>query len=156
MTWIKRELQRLRQKMVAERRPPEFIARGWALGMFVGCAVPFGLQLCISIPLSFLLKASRVGATVGTLITNPVTVFFIYPAQTWAADKLLGGNLAYSKLSEMEWTFETVRNLGSEIIAAFFLGGLILALVLTPVTYFVVLKTVRRYRTMVKRERTRG
>ncbi len=141
--------------MVAERRPPEFIARGWALGMFIGCAVPFGFQLCISVPLAYLIKASRVGATVGTLITNPVTVFFIYPAQTWAADKLLGGNLAYSKLAEMEWTIEAVRALGSEIIAAFFLGGLMLALVLTPITYFVVLNTVRRYRMMVKRGRNR-
>ena len=41
-------------KAVRDKGTPEYIARGWAIGMFVGFAIPFGLQLAISIPLSFL------------------------------------------------------------------------------------------------------
>ena len=39
-------------KAVRDKGTPEYIARGWAIGMFVGFAIPFGLQLAISIPLS--------------------------------------------------------------------------------------------------------
>ena len=132
--------------MVAEKGSPEYVARGWALGMFIGCSVPFGLQLLISVPLSFPLKAGKIGAVAGTFITNPVTIFFLYPAQTWAADKLLGGNLSYDKLEGLEWSWHTITALGADVFAAFFLGGFILALILAPTTYFVVRTLVRRRR----------
>ena len=132
--------------MVAEKGSPEYVARGWALGMFIGCSVPFGLQLLISVPLAFPLKAGKIGAVAGTFITNPVTIFFLYPAQTWAADKLLGGNLSYDKLEGLEWSWHTITALGADVFAAFFLGGFILALILAPTTYFVVRAMVRRRR----------
>lgn len=135
--------------MVADPLPPGRVAAGWALGMFVGCTVPFGMQLVISVPLAVLLRISKIGASVGTLITNPVSIFFIYPAQTYAVNKLLfGGSLSYSKLRGMEWTWESVKSLGMEAVICFLLGGLFLGAVLTPITYFLVKKLVickRRY-----------
>ena len=137
----------LRQKIVREPLPPEDIAGGWAIGMFVGCAIPFGLQLVISIPLAMMLRVSKLGATLGTFITNPVTIFFIYPAQTFLVNKLLfKGSLTYSKLAETEWTWVAVRRLGAEAMASFFLGGILLAIIMTPVTYFAVKGIVVRSR----------
>lgn len=147
LNWLKRKGLRLYARIVRERKPPEFIARGWAIGMFIGCSVPFGFQLVLSVPLSIWFKGSRIGAVVGTFITNPLTIFVIYPAQCWLADHLLlGGNLSYSRLTQIEWDFETVVALGTETFEAFILGGLLLAAVTTPVTYWAVLKIVRRYR----------
>ena len=80
-------------KAVREKGTPEYIARGWAIGMFVGFAVPFGLQLVISIPLSFLMKGSKLGATVGTMATNHFTIFIIYPFQCWLGSRLIGNPL---------------------------------------------------------------
>lgn len=144
----------LKRKMVGEALSPDAIAAGWALGMFVGCAVPFGLQLVVSVPLALMLRVSKVGATVGTLVTNPVTIFFIYPAQTWAVNRLLfNGSLSFGRLMEVEWTWEAVRRLGAEAVASFFLGGLLLAAVLTPPTYFVVKRVVVAYRAARERKR---
>ena len=84
----------LKAKMVRDPLPPEDVAAGWALGMFIGCAVPFGLQLIVSIPLALMMRVSKVGATLGTLVTNPVSIFVIYPAQTWAVNRLLFGGSA--------------------------------------------------------------
>ena len=56
MSWIKWKWLRLRARMMRERHPPEFIARGWAIGMFYGCTIPFGFQLILSIPTAILLK----------------------------------------------------------------------------------------------------
>ena len=140
-------LRRLREKMVRDPLPPEDIAAGWALGVFVGCAVPFGLQLIISIPLAMMMRVSKIGATLGTFITNPVTIFFIYPAQTFVVNKLLfGGSLTYSRLANTEWTWAAVRRLGAEAMASFVLGGFLLAIVMTPIAYFTVKRLVVRAR----------
>ena len=145
--WAKKKIRDLHSRIVREKKPPEFIARGWAIGMFVGCAVPFGFQLVLSVPLAFWMKGSRVGATIGTFITNSLTIFVIYPVQCWVADRLfLAGSLSYSRLAGTEWSFEAVAALGTETLKAFFLGGLLFAIVLTPITYFTVLHLVRGYR----------
>ena len=49
-------LKTLRDKMVADPLPPDRVAAGWALGMFIGCAIPFGVQLVVSVPLAILLR----------------------------------------------------------------------------------------------------
>jgi uncharacterized protein (DUF2062 family) len=133
--------------MIHDPLPPEDVAAGWALGMFIGCAIPFGLQLIVSIPLALMMRISKIGATLGTLITNPITIFFIYPAQTYVVNKILfGGSITYSKLMNVEWTWESVRRLGAEAMASFFLGGIFLALIMTPITYLVVKSLVVRHR----------
>ena len=147
MKSLKSYWHEIREKMIHDPLPPEDVAAGWALGMFVGCAVPFGLQLLVSVPLALMMRVSKIGATVGTLITNPVTIFFIYPAQTWVVNKILfGGSLSFEKLMDVEWTWEKVRQLGAEAMVSFFLGGLALAIILTPITYFAVKRLVVRYR----------
>ncbi len=135
----------IRERMVKDPLPPEDVAAGWALGMFIGCAVPFGLQLLVSVPLALMMRVSKVGATVGTLITNPVTIFFIYPAQTWVMYNLLFGNREMGELPT-EWTRQSVMALSGPVIISFFLGGLALALILSPITYFVVKRLVVRFR----------
>ena len=152
---------RLKTRMVREQLPPEDIAAGWALGVFVGCAVPFGLQLIISIPLALMMRVSKVGATLGTFITNPVSIFFIYPAQTFVVNKMLfGGSLTYAKLAETAWTWAAVRRLGAEVMVSFFLGGFLLAIVMTPIAYFAVKRIVVRSRAWrarkLEKKRERG
>ena len=137
----------LKAKMVKDPLPPEDVAAGWALGMFIGCAVPFGLQLIVSVPLAMMMRVSKIGATLGTLITNPVSIFIIYPAQTWVVNRLLfGGSLSFQRLMDMEWTWPSVRHLGAEAMASFFLGGLALGMILSPVAYFLVRRLVLRHR----------
>ena len=153
--------QWLKTRMVREQLPPEDIAAGWALGVFVGCAVPFGLQLIISSPLALMMRVSKVGATLGTFITNPVSIFFIYPAQTFVVNKMLfGGSLTYTKLAETAWTWAAVRRLGAEVMVSFFLGGFLLAIVMTPIAYFAVKRIVVRSRAWrarkLEKKRERG
>lgn len=145
----------LREKMVSEPLPVERVAAGWALGMFIGCAIPFGLQLMVSVPLALMMRVSKLGATLGTLITNPVTIFFIYPAQTYAVNHLLfGGSLSWDRLMNVEWTWEAVCRLGAEAMASFFLGGIFLGCIMTPLTYFAVKRMVELHRSRKNAGRT--
>ena len=142
----------IREKMVRDPLPPEDVAAGWALGMFVGCSVPFGLQLIVSVPLAMMMRVSKVGATVGTLITNPLTIWIIYPAQTMAMGWLLGRDFSWDYILKAmrgvaknnDW--KTLLSLSGDVVVCFILGGLALAAVLTPITYFTVRTLVRKYR----------
>ena len=142
----------IREKMVRDPLPPEDVAAGWALGMFVGCSVPFGLQLIVSVPLAMMMRVSKVGATVGTFITNPLTIWIIYPAQTMAMGWLLGRNFSWDYILKAmrgvaknnDW--KTLLSLSGDVVVCFILGGLARAAVLTPITYFTVRTIVRRFR----------
>ena len=140
----------MKSKMVKERMSPDRIAAGWAIGMFAGCAIPFGFQLVVSIPLAVLTRTSKIGATVATFVTNPVTIFFIYPAQTWAVYRILFGG---DPQLPSEWTWAAVRGLAGKTVASFFLGGLALAALLTPPTYFAVRRIVVAHRAAAERRR---
>lgn len=150
--FIKKNLQKLYDKIVSEKASPEYIARGWSIGMFWGCLIPFGFQLAFSIPTSFLLKGSKIGASVGTLITNHFTIFLIYPIQCYAGSRILGNPLSYSDIKSAmanvihEESYEALLAAGTDLIAAFFVGGAIFSLIMTPATYFAVKNIVVRYR----------
>ena len=138
-------LRNLREKMVRDPLPPEDVAAGWALGVFVGFSIPFGLQLIVSVPLALMMRVSKVGATLGTFVTNPATIFFLYPAQTWVVYNLLFGSREMGELPT-EWTRESVMKLSGPVLISFFLGGLALAMLLSPLTYHVVKRLVVKYR----------
>lgn len=157
--WFKRKLVWLYRKIVREKASPEYIARGWAIGMFYGCLIPFGFQLIFSIPTSFVLKGSKIGAALGTLITNQVTIFFIYPVQCWVGNRLIGGDLSInyfkSNLNQVmeEQSLSMLLDLGLELLESFFVGGLLFTAIMTPITYFLVLKIVRKYQLRRARKR---
>ena len=152
MSWIKEKCRDLYLRIVREKASPEYIARGWATGMFVGCAIPFGVQLYISIPLSFLVKGSKVGATIATFVTNPISILFIYPAQCWVGSRLLGHEATWQQLShalrnvlvQQDWA--SLSAMSGRLVTEFFVGGFLFAGILTPLTYFFVLKGVQSYR----------
>lgn len=151
--YFKRKMLQLYAKIVREKATPEYIARGWAIGMFYGCLIPFGFQLLCSIPTAFILKGSKIGATVGTLITNHFSVFIIYPIQCYVGLLLMGKTRSMAELKEIMTgvihasSYEALLSIGTELVAAFFIGGAILTAVMTPVTYFFVKSLVVKYRT---------
>jgi uncharacterized protein (DUF2062 family) len=152
MRWIKAKFNALYDKIVKERKSAEFIARGWALGAFVGSVIPFGFQVYIALPLSFLLKCSKIGALTGTLITNPLTIIFIYPAQCWAGSRILGKDISYGAISKAmkgvleQQNWQALMDMSSDLIVSFFAGGFLLAAVATPIVYFSVKAMVTSYR----------
>ncbi|MBE6403577.1 MAG: DUF2062 domain-containing protein [Lentisphaerae bacterium] len=153
----RKSLLRLYAKIVREKADAKYIARGWAIGMFCGCFFPFGIQLLISIPAAFILRGSKIGATLGTLLTNHVTIFFIYPLQCYVGDRLMGGRLSWEQIKEVmanvleKQSFESLFELGWHLTVAFFIGGAILTAIMTPLTYVGVKNLVIK-----RRERRRN
>ena len=161
--WFKKKWRKFYLKIVREKASPEYIARGWSIGMFFGCLIPIGGQLICSIPAAFLLKGSKIGAVLGTFITNQITVFFIYPVQCYAGAKLIGLDLSYGDIklklkdivtaSDFSEFVDAAKSLAGDLTIAFFVGGAIMAFVFTPITYVVVKKMVVGYRIQLEKRR---
>ena len=155
--WIKKKWKWLYLKIVREKASPEYIARGWAIGMFYGCLIPFGFQLLCSIPTAFVLKGSKIGASLGTLLTNHFTIFLIYPLQCWVGNRIIGGDLSYKACCDAlknvleQQNYQSLAALGGELAAAFFIGGALLTLVMTPLTYYFVKILATRFKSRKKR-----
>ena len=157
----KRALKLLYIKIVRDKGTPDYIARGWALGLFVGCVVPVFCQLIVSVPLSFVFRCSKVGAVGGTFITTPPTAIFIYPVQCFIGSWLLASPISLQEMRTA--TAQMTQNadyssfiaMGGKVISAFFAGGLLWAAIMTPVTYFGVKKMVISYRRF-KQERLKN
>ncbi len=145
-------------KVIRTPGTPDFVARGWALGVAVGCIVPVFCQLVVAIPLAFVFRCSKIGAVAGTFVTTPPTAIFIYPIQIWVGNKIINGNLSTDtavKLVEIfngDYPFiekwQAFAALGGDLVAAFFAGGIAWAAVMVPAVYFGVKKLVVSYRKM--------
>ena len=149
---IREKFRELYNKIVGEQATPEYIARGWAIGMLWGCICPFGFQLLFSIPTSFLLKGSKIGATLGTLITNHFTIFLIYPLQCYVGCLLMGKKISYAAIKTAmsdvitAQSYDALMKTGADLVMGFVVGGTLFAAIMTPLTYFAVKGMVVSYR----------
>ena len=153
-------------KVIRTPGTPEFVARGWALGVAVGCIVPVFCQLIVAVPLSFVFRCSKVGAAGGTFVTTPPTAIFIYPVQIWLGNKIINGDLspdAAVRLVEIfngDYSFaekwRAFADMGSDLVAAFFAGGIAWAALMVPLVYFGVKKLVVSYRAMRESRRKKS
>lgn len=142
-------------KIVKEKGSPDYIARGWAIGVTANWVVPIG-QTALSLPLAFLFKGSKIGAILGTMITNPLTTLFLYPLQCYIGNFIIGGELSMEffrqtlrKVVEdqtFEAAFKAIRGTSTEVIISFWIGGVVFILLTAPLTYFLTRTWVIRFR----------
>ncbi len=158
-----RKLFKLYLKIVAQRGDPKYVAKGMALGLFMGLLIPMSIQLLITIPLALLFKVSVISASVGTFITNPWSVLVIYPTQiyvgkwminfsqpSWADVVKLCESVidAASSISITDMsTFTDFLQLGlKDIVFPFFVGGFLFGVIIAPIGYKLTLHLIKVYR----------
>ena len=83
-------LQRAYDRFIKLRGCPREIARGFAVGIFVGFTPTLGAQMLIAVPLAALLKSNKLAAAAGVWISNPVTIPFIYGLTYFVGSRLTG------------------------------------------------------------------
>ena len=143
-------------KMMRSSDRPDYLARGVALGLFIGFLVPMGLQIAVVLPLAFLLKAAKLPAVAFTFVTNHLTVFFIYPVQCWIGSYLMFHPFRYDTLAEqlrgvidapsMKMFMEEIAKLGLRLGISFFLGGLLFGVLAGAAGYLVTYRMTVRFR----------
>lgn len=140
-------------KVIRNSGSPDYIARGAAVGIFVGFFIPMGFQIVAVIPLAFLFRAAKIPAVVLTFVSNYVTAVVIYPVQCYVGSYLIFNPLRWSELTDKmktlltEQTLDSLTALGTQIVLSFFAGGLLFGVLSAIPVYWVAFRLVTRYRT---------
>ncbi len=124
---------------------PDAIARGMALGIFIGFTPFFGFHILIALLFSFLLRQNKIATLIGVWITNPVTAPFIYALEYEIGRMLLGKPPIGTFVLNRELTWETAMQMGLPLG----LGSVVLGIPLALISYALTLRLIpwlRQYR----------
>lgn len=128
------------KKLIRIKDSPQKIARGFAIGVFWGIMPTFGFAIVFSLPTAVFLKGNKLAAVVGTVVANPLTVPFLYPLEY-----KIGQLILRTEPLPLSWDFFSLRSLLS-LGKSFLIGGVIFAIGMALLTYFLVLQIIARYR----------
>lgn len=121
------------------RVQPDEIARGMALGLFIGMTPTFGIQMFLALVFAFILRQNKIAAVIGVWNTNPITAPFIYGLEYEIGRVLLG---MPHPATQIEFTFEAMKELGWQLASPLCLGSLILGIPVTIVGYALTLHLI--------------
>lgn len=125
-------------RFVRLRGTAEEVARGMALGVFIGMTPTMGVQMPIALFVAMLLRENKLAAVLGVWISNPATAIPIYTFNFKLGKYLLSTpDLKMPRLTSLSEVLE----LGHDFLLPLLLGCLISGIVSAAVTYVVTLKT---------------
>ena len=137
--WISRQSKLFLLRLLRLRAQPDEIAKGFALGVFIGMTPFIGLHMALAVFLAMLLGQNKIAAAMAVWISNPITAPFLYVAQYRTGRFLLDTPYVYFPA---QFNFETISHFGSNLIVPLFLGSMIYGLLSAAIAYAVVLRMV--------------
>lgn len=123
---------------------PDEIAKGVAIGIFVGMTPTLGLQMVIAIFVAIWLKENKIAAALGVWITNPVTAAPIYTLEYESGRRLL--QMPPLQFPE-ELTFAAMKTLGWDLMIPLLFGSLIYAVICSIIAYSLTLRFIPFFKT---------
>ena len=132
-----RQAKLLVLRLLRLRAHPDEIAKGFALGIFIGMTPTIGGQMLIAVFFAMLLCQNKIAAAIAVWISNPLTAPFIYGLEYETGRYLLGMERVQLHLSP-----EALSKLGYDILVPMCLGSLIYGVLLMAISYAVMLRMV--------------
>jgi uncharacterized protein (DUF2062 family) len=126
-------------RFIRLRGDPHFLARGVAIGIFIGATPTIPFHTVLAIALALILRGSKIAALLFTvIISNPLTFFFQYYFSWRLGTLLTFRDLSWGKICSIlniisangsfHDTMMAVSGLGLDAICVMLVGGIVLAL----------------------------
>jgi len=124
---------------------PKTVAKGFALGSFIGM-LPFpGFQMLISAALAAFLKFNKAAAVAGVFNTNVATGAFVFAFNYWLGTKILGVESTFKIPERINLGFaKTIMEAGTDVFLSLMLGGLITGVFAMFLGYYISLLILTR------------
>ena len=124
---------------------PKVVAKGFALGSFVGM-LPFpGFQIIISATLASFLRFNKTAAIAGVFNTNLATGVFVFAFNYWLGKKILGIESAFRIPDKIGISFaKTIFEAGSDVFLSLLMGGFITGILAMFLGYYISLSLLNR------------
>lgn len=126
-------------RLIRLQAEPEDIAKGFALGIFIGMTPTFGFQMLIAIFLALLLKENKIAAAIGVWITNPLTAPFIYALEYESGRLLLGMDRAHLP---REFSFDAAKSLGWDVLLPLTVGSVLYGTLCAILAFSIMLQII--------------
>lgn len=139
-------------RIVRQSGTPESLARGMAIGMFIGIFIPAGGQIVIAVPLAHLCRGNKFLAFLGTCNSNNFTIPILYPLQCYIGGIVIQHPVSMkvikSEISQFinDPSFSVLWTLGGHILIPFLVGGAIIGILVGILSYYITLGLVTQYR----------
>ena len=129
------------------RDEPKVIAKGFALGSFIGMMPIPGFQLMVSLGFATLFRLNKKAACMAVFNTNLATGAFVFPFNYWLGKKLLGIDSSFIIEDKIDFQFvSTIFHAGTDVFLSLIVGGILTGFLTAALTYFALLK-ILHYRT---------
>ncbi|MBI5970357.1 MAG: DUF2062 domain-containing protein [Deltaproteobacteria bacterium] len=159
---LKRRIRYHYFKILRLDDPPERIARGAAIGVFMGIFPTFGAGSLLALAAAFVLKANKAASVIGSLIMNPLTSVFF-----WTLSAVIGAAIFNEDSSVIVNAITGGNGEGAlwnfgRVTMIYIAGNLVLSTTFTAAAYFIVKKAIIGHRRRkeekrrAKKEYTRG
>jgi uncharacterized protein (DUF2062 family) len=130
---------------------PSVLARGVAIGTFIGITPTIPFHTIIALSLSFLFRGSKVAALLASiLVSNPLTFFPQYYLSWQIGNRLLPGKHSWEDVSELinlissgakfSETLAALSHVGINSLTVLIGGGIVLAIPFTIAFYYLSYK----------------
>jgi hypothetical protein len=136
---LARQLKLLVLKFMRLRGTPEEVAKGLALGIFIGLTPTFGFQMLLAVFLAVILNENKFAAVLGVWVTNPLTAPFIYALEYESGRVLLG--MDYVRMPE-SLSFSALKSLGWEVMLPLTFGSLLWAILCSVAVYLAAIRII--------------
>jgi uncharacterized protein (DUF2062 family) len=137
-------------------RNPKKLALSFAVGIFIGLSVPMGIQTIVALPFAVVLRCNIPVVYLATLISNPLTVIFLYTAMFKVGEFITGNYLPYPQVENilMSFSIQNLGQIGDLALKNYLIGMITITAVLSPISYFLILLYINRKQIKFFRKRT--
>jgi len=132
----KKKLKKTIIDLLIKNKSPHKLAIGFSVGIFLSIIPSFSLGMWISLFLALKLKWNIVSTYLGTLIVNPLNSILMYSINYSVGTFVLG----ITPFEKMGF---------SNIILPIYVGGLLIAIVVSVSSYFIITTIARRFQNAV-------
>lgn len=151
---IRRSLRYARLRFSRGRARPAEIARGMAVGAFVGVMPLFGVQTLVAIALAPLLRGNAIAAATTTWVSNPITFIPLYALNYRIGQQLLGTQDRLLTLQEVP-TLQQFLKMGMDCIMTLTAGCVALGIPMAMIGYLGGLCLAQYWRKQSRKQRRR-
>jgi hypothetical protein len=114
-----------------------------ALGVFVGCLPVIPFQTVIALGLAVVLRCNKLSAALGTWVSNPLNVPLVYYGLYRVGSVFFPQT--HCPLDLKHLALREMLSQGRELVGLMTVGGVVVGLPLSLITYFVTLRVVQVY-----------
>jgi uncharacterized protein (DUF2062 family) len=119
---------------------PKYVAKGFALGSFIGMMSIPGFQMLVSFTIASFIKVHKTAAIIGVFNTNIATGIFIFAFNYWLGKTLLGLSPDFNFPNKISLGFiNTIISAGNDVFISMMAGGLITGIISWFISYHLVL-----------------